>query len=349
VRPRAQLSQDFKRKRAIPTGTAKTKDEHVRRREFTTLLGAAMTCSMGPSAVVAQGKMHKIGFLALGNPDPAPFVKGVQQGLRDLGYVESQNVAFELRSAEGKADRLAPLAAELVALKVDLIVAFQTPAGTAAKRATNEIPIVANVGDPVGTGLVASLSRPGGNITGVSGAAAELGAKQLELIREILPDAKRVGVLINAPDPFSRTLLAHIEEAAKVMNIELATFMLRGADGLETAFDEMVKSRVSAVVMQPSLPHEVTAQLALKARLPSFSPNPLFPGSGGLLAYAADYDALYRDTATLIDKVLKGRNPAELPFQLPSKFWLAINLKTAKAIGVTVPGTMLTRADQVIE
>jgi len=302
-----------------------------------------------PSAVFAQGKMHKIGFLALGNPDPAPFVKGVREGLRDLGYVESQNVAFELRSAEGKADRLSPLAAELVALKVDLIVAFQTPAATAAKRATNELPIVTNAGDPVGTGLAASLSRPGGNLTGVSGAGAELGAKQLELIREILPAARRVGALINAPDPFSRPLLTHIQDAAKAMNIELAPFMVRGADGLEAAFDEMVKTRTSAVIMQPSLPHELTAQLALKARLPSFSPNPLFPGSGGLIAYSADYDALYRDTASLVDKVLKGRNPAELPFQLPSKFWLAINLKTAKAIGVTVPGSMLTRADQVVE
>lgn len=319
----------------------------MKRREFLSLLGAS--AAAWPRTAAAQGKTFKIGFLALGNPDPAPFVKGVRDGLRDLGYIEGQNVSFEPRSAEGKADRLASLAAELVTLKVDLIVAFQTPAGTAAKRATSDIPIVTNAGDPVGTGLAASLARPGGNLTGVSGAGAELGAKQLELIREILPDAKRVGVLINAPDPFSRTLLAHIQEAAKPMNIELATFMLRGAEGLEAAFDEMMKSRTSAFIMQPSLPHELTARLALKARLPSFSPNPLFPGSGGLVAYSADYDALYRDTASLVDKVLKGRNPAELPFQLPSKFWLAINLKTAKAIGVTLPGTMLTRADEVIE
>jgi ABC-type uncharacterized transport system substrate-binding protein len=319
----------------------------VKRREFLALLGVAAIA--GPGTAAAQSRSFKIGFLALGNPDPAPFVKGVREGLRDLGYVEGQNVAFELRSAEGKADRLASLAAELVALKVDLIVAFQTPAGTAAKRATSEIPIVTNAGDPVGTGLVASLSRPGGNVTGVSGAGAELGAKQLELIREIVPDARRVGALINAPDPFSRPFLAQIQDAAKAMNVELVPFMLRGADGLEAAFNEMVKSTTRAVIMQPSLPHELTAQLALKHRLPSFSPNPLFPGSGGLLAYSADYDALYRDTASLIDKVLKGRNPGELPVQMPSKFWLAINLKTAKAIGVTVPGTMLTRADEVIE
>ena len=319
----------------------------LKRRKFLALLGVAAIAR--PTIAAAQGKTFKIGFLSLGNPDPAPFVKGVREGLRDLGYVDSKNVVFELRSAEGKADRLAPLAAELVALKVDLIVAFQTPAGTAAKRATNDIPIVTNAGDPVGTGLAASLSRPGGNLTGVSGAGAELGAKQLELIREILPNARRVGALINAPDPFSGPLLSHIQTAAKAMNIELVPFMLKGADGLEAAIAEMAKSNTSAVIMQPSLPHGLTAQVALKHRLPSFSPNPLFPGSGGLMAYSADYDALYRDTATLADKVLKGRNPAELPFQLPSKFWLAINLKTAKAIGVTVPGTMLTRADEVIE
>ena len=184
----------------------------LKRREFLALLGTAAI--VWPGTVAAQGKMFKIGFLALGNPDPAPFTKGVQEGLRTLGYVNGQNVAFELRSAEGKADRLASLAAELVTLKVDLVVAFQTPAGTAAKRATSDIPIVVNAGDPVGTGLVASLARPGGNITGVSGAGAELGAKQLELIREILPHARRVGALINAPDPFSRPLLSKIQEAA---------------------------------------------------------------------------------------------------------------------------------------
>jgi putative ABC transport system substrate-binding protein len=319
----------------------------LKRRQFLALFGIAAT--VWPGIAAAQGRSFKIGFLALGNPDPAPFVNGVRDGLRTLGYIDGQNVAFELRSAEGKADRLASLAAELVALKVDLIVAFQTPAGTAAKRATSDIPIVTNAGDPVGTGLVASLARPGGNVTGVSGAAAELGAKQLELIREILPNARRVGVLINTPDPFSRPFLSHIQDAAKPMNIELVPFMMKGADGLEAAFAEMAKSSTSAVIMQPSLPHGLTAQLALKHRLPSLSPNPLFPGSGGLLAYSADYDALSRDTASLADKVLKGRNPAELPFQLPSKFWLAINLKTAKAIGVTLPGTMLTRADEVIE
>ena len=207
-----------------------------------------------PRTAAAQGKTFKIGFLALGNPDPAAYVKGVREGLRDLGYVEGQNISFELRSAEGKADRLPSLAAELVALKVDLIVAFQTPAGTAAKRATSEIPIVTNAGDPVGTGLVASLARPGGNVTGVSGAGAELGAKQLELIREILPDARRVGALINAPDPFSRPFLGQIQTAAKAMNIELVPFMLNGADGLEAAFDEMAKSKTGAVIMQPSLP-----------------------------------------------------------------------------------------------
>jgi putative tryptophan/tyrosine transport system substrate-binding protein len=319
----------------------------LKRREFLSLLGASAIA--WPRSASAQGKTFKIGFLALGDPDPAAYIKRVREGLRDLGYVEGQNISFELRSAGGRLDRLPSLAAELVALKVDLIAAFQTPAGTAAKRATSEIPIVINAGDPVGTGLVASLARPGGNVTGVSGAGAELGAKQLELMREILPGVRRVGALINAPDPFSRSFLGEIQTAAKAMSIELAPFMLNGADGLEAAFDEMAKSKTGAVIMQPSLPNDLTARLALKARLPSFSPNVLFPRSGGLMAYTSDSDTLYRDVASLIDKVLKGRNPAELPVQMPSKFWLAINLKTAKAIGVTLPGTMLTRADEVIE
>jgi putative ABC transport system substrate-binding protein len=319
----------------------------VRRREFITLFGAAM---VWPGAAMAQGKMPRIGVLALGNPDPTLFLKGLKEGLRDLGYIEGQSIQFEFRSADRDPANLAPRAAELVALKVDILVPFQTPAATAAKQATKDIPIVmGGAGDPVGTGLVASLTHPGGNITGVSGAGTELGAKQLELIREILPDARRVGALINAPDPFSRPFLAQIQASAKALNIELVPFMLNGADGLEAAFDAMVKSRTNAVIVQPSLPHEPTARLALKHHLPSFSPNPLFPGSGGLVAYSAHYDSLYRDTASLVDKVLKGRSPGELPVQLPSKFWLAINLKTAKAIGVTVPGVMLTRADEVIE
>jgi len=319
----------------------------VRRREFIALFGAAM---VWPGAAMAQGKMPRIGVLALGNPDPTFFLKGLKEGLRDLGYIEGQSIQFEFRSADRDPANLAPRAAELVALKVDILVPFQTPAATAAKQATKDIPIVmGGAGDPVGTGLVASLTHPGGNITGVSGAGTELGAKQLELIREILPDARRVGALINAPDPFSRPFLAQIQASAKALNIELVPFMLNGADGLEAAFDEMAKSRTSAVIVQPSLPHEPTARLALRHHLPSFSPNPLFPGSGGLVAYSAHYDSLYRDTASLVDKVLKGRSPGELPVQLPSKFWLAINLKTAKAIGVTVPGVMLTRADEVIE
>ena len=319
----------------------------MKRRKFLMLLGVAAIA--GTRSANAQGRSFKIGFLALGNPDPASFIKGVQEGLRALGYTAGQNVAFELRSAEGKSDRLAALADELVTHKVDLLVAFQTPAGTAAKRATGTIPIVANAGDPVGTGLVASLARPGGNVTGVSGAAAELGAKQLELLREIQPEVRRIGVLINAPDPFGRPFLAQLQEAAKAMNIEATPFMLNGAHGLEAAFDEMAKSGTRAVVMQPSFAHAPAARLALQHRMASYSPNPLFPEAGGLLAYSADFDVIYRDIATLIDKVLKGRNPADLPFQLPSKFRLAINLKTAKELGLTVPGTILTRADEVIE
>jgi putative tryptophan/tyrosine transport system substrate-binding protein len=319
----------------------------VKRRDFFLLAGAMMAC---PRAALAQSdKVSRLGILVLGNPDPGPFMKGLRDGLRDLGYAEGRNVAFEFRSAEGNSSRLAPLAAELLALKVDVLLAFQTPAASAAKRATTDIPIVMFAGDPVGTGLIESLARPGGNVTGLTGAGAELGAKNVELIREVMPAARRVGVLANANDPFSKPFLGRISEAGQALKVEIKPYLLTAPGGYEAAFTDMAKSRSDALIMQPSLSHSLTAELALKHRLPSFSPNSDFPIAGGLMGYSADYDVFFRESAAFVDKILKGRKPADLPVQLPTKFWLAINLKTAKAIGVTVPGTMLTRADNVIE
>jgi putative ABC transport system substrate-binding protein len=319
----------------------------MRRRDFISGWTAAV---LWPAVGWTQGdKVARVGVLVLGNPDPAPFLKGLRDGLRDLGYTEGRNVAIEFRSAEGNSSRLAPLAAELVSLKVDVLLAFQTPAASAAKKATTDIPIVMFAGDPVGTGLIASLARPGGNITGMTGAGAELGAKNVELIREVLPTARRIGVLANANDPFSKPFLGRIQDAALALNVERKVYALKGPDEFEAAFTDMVKSGCDALIMQPSLPHKLTADLAIKHRLPSFSPNSDFPVAGGLMGYSADYDVLFRESAVHVDKILKGRKPADLPVQLPTKFWLVINLKTAKAIGVTVPGLMLTRADDVIE
>lgn len=319
----------------------------MRRREFVVLLGAA---AIWPGAAVAQSGAPTVAVLALGNPDPQIFMKEFRAGLRELGYVEGQNIQLELRSAGGDASKLAPLAAELVATKADIIVGFQTPAATAAKQATKDIPIVlAGVGDPIGTGLIASLARPGGNITGVSSATAEMGAKNLELIREVLPSTRKVALLANAPDPFSKPLLEHIQRAAKALNVEIKPVMVHGADQLDAHFEDIAKSQADAIIVQPSLPLRQVAELAIKRRLAAFAPNAGFPAAGGLMSYGNNIDATYRQSAVFVDKILQGRKPVDLPVELPTKYWLAVNLKTAKAIGVTVPELVLTRADDVIE
>lgn len=277
-------------------------------------------------------------------------MKEFREGLRELGYVEGQSIQLELRSAGGDTNKLAPLAAELVATKADIIVGFQTPAATVAKQATTDIPIVlAGVGDPIGTGLIASLARPGGNITGVSSATAEMGAKNLELIREVFPSARKVAVLANAPDPFSKSLLEHIQLTAKALNVDIKPVMAHGADQLDAHFEDIAKWQADAIIVQPTLPHRRVAELAIKRRVPAFAPNAGFPAAGGLMSYGNNIDATYRQSAVFVDKILRGRKPADLPVELPTKYWLAINLKTAKAIGVTVPGLVLSRADDVIE
>lgn len=320
----------------------------MKRREFLAGLGAV---AVWPAAGTAQqGRTHRIGILVLGNPDPAPFLNLLKGGLRDLGYVEGQNVQFELRSAGGQMANLAPRAAELVGLKVDVLVAFQTPAVAAAKQATRDIPIVMGVAaDPVGTGLVASLARPGGNVTGLSGATAELGAKHLELIRDVLPSARRVAVLANAPDPFSVRFVEHIRAAAKALDMELKTIMVGSSDELEAQIAGIKAWQGQAIVVQPSLPLGRVAELAVKHSLPAFSPQIAFTAVGGLMSYSSDAEVLFKQSASFVDKILKGRKPEDLPVELPTKFLLAINLKTAKAIGLTVPEIMLTRADRVIE
>jgi putative ABC transport system substrate-binding protein len=319
----------------------------MKRREFIAFVGATMAW---PAPVMAQGKMPRIGILALGTPDPQIFIRQFREGLRELGYIEGQNIQLDLHSAGGDATRLSTVANELVATKPDMIMGFQTPAATAAKQATKDIPIIlSGVGDPIGTGLIASLARPGGNITGVSSATSEMGAKNLELIREVLPSARRVAVLANAPDPFSKPLLQHIRDAAKMLSVEIKPVMVHDVEQLGGHIEEIVKWRADALIVQPSLPHRRVADLAIKHRLPAFSPHAAFPAAGGLMSYSNDADALYRQCATFVDKILKGRKPADLPVELPTKFLLVVNLKTAKAVGVTVPGTMLTRADTVIE
>jgi putative ABC transport system substrate-binding protein len=316
------------------------------RRELIAAIGSLPVWSM---AAIAQQNPLKLGILLGNSPDPRPIVTALQQQLRDLGYVEGRNIAFETRSGEANLEQMTVMARQLAALKPDVVFAYPTPAATAAKSIFTGIPVVIISADPVGTGLVASLARPGGNITGVSTAVSELGAKNLELMREVLPSALRVGVLVNPNDPFNKTFLEHIRHAAGVLGVAISVFTPRNAGEVDQAFAEIDKVQVQAVIIQPTLPLDLVARLSLARRLPSFSPNPGFTAAGGMISYSSDLSAVGRDCAAIVDKVLKGRRPADLPVELPSKFWLVVNLKTAKALGVDVPGTMLTRADEVIE
>lgn len=317
------------------------------RRRF--LLTASALAATTPAIARAQGgKVFRVGILVGGQREP--FWSNFRSTLKDLGYVEGSNIKFEYRSAEFVLERLDALAAELVALNVDVLVAVQTPAALAAKKATRTIPIVlAGVGDAVATGLVASLARPEANLTGVSTATAELAGKSVELLKEILPAARRIATLANAPDPFHKPFLDQLEKAGSQGGVAIERVMIEREADLEPAFARLGGGAVDAVIVQPSLSPALTAALALKHRLPSAAASRRFADSGGLLAYAADIQHIYRDSAVYLDKILKGAKPGDLPVQGPIQIELVINLRTAKALGVTVPQSLLIRADEVLE
>jgi putative ABC transport system substrate-binding protein len=267
-----------------------------------------------------------------------------------LGYIEGQNILFEFRSAQGKPELLPSLAQELVRLNVDVIVGYQTPSVSAAKNATTTIPIVmSGAGDPVGTGLVASLSRPGGNITGTSSTTNESGAKILEIAREILPSLRRVGVLANSTDPFTASLLKQVNHGGEVLGIAVQPVMVGGVGDFEVALQQMTKASADAVLVQPSLARDVAAELAVKHRLPAIAPINSFVHEGGLMSFAADQNEIYNLAARFVVRILNGDKPADLPVQEPTKYLLSINVKIAKALGLTVPAAMLVRANEVIE
>ena len=292
--------------------------------------------------------MPVIGFFVLANPEPA--FGYFKEGMRKLGYTEGRDYRIEFRSAEGKSERLAALAAELVHLKVDAIVAFLTPAIIAAARATRQIPIVmSSAGDPVATGVIASLARPGGNVTGTSSSAPEIVGKNLELFLQIKPSAKRVTVLANAEDPFTPVYLRQVQAAGKSLSLEVVPVMIKETAQFGAAFQDMVKRRTDVVVVQPSLQRKAAADLALKQRLPAIASNGAFPGEGGLLSYSANVAEIQIGAAAYVDKILKGAKPADLPVQQPTKFELVINLKTAKMLELKIPQSLLLRTDRVIE
>jgi putative ABC transport system substrate-binding protein len=326
----------------------------MRRREFITLVsGAALGGTAAAWPLAAHGQQSKvptIGVLVVGAPGSETFWRLFREGLRELGYVEGRTIRFEFRSDQGQPGRLQELAAELVRLKVDVIVTWFTPAATAAKQATREIPIVMGlVGDPVATGLVESLSRPGGNVTGIAGAGTDLAGKAVQFAREMLPSAHRVTALVNAPDPFSKPFLDQIRLAGTATGTTIDAVMIRNPEELDAAFLALEKGRPDPMIVQPSLPIRRTAQLALKHRIPTVGNIRGFVDEGGLMSYSFSEADTYRRAAAIVDKVLKGAKPADIPVERPTKFELVINLKTAKALGIAVPPALLARADEVIE
>ncbi|MGB8576356.1 MAG: ABC transporter substrate-binding protein, partial [Pseudolabrys sp.] len=304
----------------------------MQRRKFITLLGSA--AAAWPLAARAQkSKAPRIGALYIGIADEQSFKHELREGLRELGYMEGQNIAFEFRSAEGKLDRLPELAADLVRLNVDVIVALYVPCALAAKQATREIPIVAIAGDPVETGIVPSLARPGGNVTGVSLMAAAANGKSVELFRDMLPSIRRAAVLGHSTNPvYANAMLEEVLRAGGPTGIEIQpVVMIRGPDELESAFSTLVRERADAVVVQGSLAIKPVTDVAIKYRLPAASTPRAFADIGGLMSFGADGPSSVRHGTKLVQKILQGKQPKDLPIEQPTKFELAINLKTAKA------------------
>jgi putative ABC transport system substrate-binding protein len=301
-------------------------------------------------------KVPRIGFLAVGSREGRAFlIEGFLQGLRERGYVEGQNIVIEYRFSEDRDDRLPALAAALVALKVQLILASGTPASFAAKQATSTIPIVMGgiAADPVETGLVASLARPGGNITGMSMMTAPLGGKRLELLKRTVPGLARVAVFWNPPNPAYGPILKELEAAAETLGLKLLRLEVRVPGDFEGAFEVATRQRVGALILpgDPLVSNrpKMVADLALKYRLPTMMDIKEFVEAGGLLSLGLDLVDSYRRAATYVDKILKGANPADLPMEQPAKFDLFVNLKTARALGLTIPQWVLLQATQVIQ
>ena len=328
----------------------------IRRRTFLAAMGAVLLAA--PLAAEAQqaGKVYRIGLLDYSEPDPGrqAWWGTFRQQMHELGYVEGQNVTLETRWAQGEDDRLPKLAAELVGLKVDLIVTAGTNAALAAKRATATIPIVMATGsDPVALGLVASLRQPDGNVTGMTTVNSELAAKRLEFLRIVAPRVSRIAILWDERSPALRVAVPETEAAAKAAGLTMHSVPVSSAAGLEAAFATVVRGHAGALMIVPNpmfFSHRKRlAELALKHRLPTVVGPRVFVEAGGLVGYGADLPDLFRRAATYVDKILKGAKPADLPVEQPTKFELVINLETARALGLTIPPSLLGRADEVIQ
>ena len=327
----------------------------MRGKIFVWLLATVFLATASSAEAQPTKKMPRVGYLtALSIATDSLRIEAFRQGLRDLGYVEGKNIIFDVRSTGGKTDGLAALAAELVRIKADVILTGGPTATRPAKEATSTIPIVmAQDSDPVGNGFVATLAYPGGNITGLSTHYPEISAKQLELLKEIVPRFARVAVLGTSTNPGNAQALKETERAAKSFGVKVQYLDVRGSNEIETAFRAAGKERADAVLVLASpvfnTDRKQFVELALKSRLSATYPRPEFVEAGGLMTYGASVIDLYRRAATYVDKILKGAKPAELPVEQPTKFELVINLKAAKQIGLTIPPNVLARADKVIK
>ena len=328
----------------------------VRKSTFFFALCAVLVASC--SSVVAQQtkKVHRVGYLTTPSlVDMSHNIHAFREGLSQLGYVEGRNILIEWRSADGKAERLPDLAAELVRLHVDVIVTHSTPAIRAVQRATATIPIVmANVGDPVSEGFVASYARPGGNITGFTNLSPDLGTKRLELLKEVSPKVLRAAVFTNPSQ--HKAAITEIEAAGRLLRLQLLQLEVRIADHLDKAFEAMTRERADGLITLPNpllwLDRHTRSRItefASSRRIASIYESTEYVDSGGLISYGPDFAANFRSAAAYVDKILRGANPADLPVQQPTKFDLVINLKTAKQIGLTIPPNLLARADRVIK
>jgi len=324
------------------------------RRAFITLVGGSILAAPLAAGAQQAAKVYRLGYLSTGGTLNSPYAEVLRQGLRDLGWVEGQNIVIEFRSSD-QFDRLPALATELVRLQVDVIVATPTPGALAAKNATATIPIVGiSLTDPVGLGLIPSLARPGGNVTGVSySVGADIFGKDLELLREAIPKVRRVAVLSNPDGPSQPLILNNITTAARSLELQLLPVGARGPGDFDRAFATLTKERVGAlfVVTDPTyIAHRARlVGLATRNRLPSMFTQRADVEAGGLMSYGPNFPDMYRRAAIYVDKILKGAKPADLPVEQPTKFELIINAKTAKALGLTIPQSILTRADQIIQ
>jgi putative ABC transport system substrate-binding protein len=324
----------------------------VRRRTFISLLGGAAAWPLAAGAQQAS-KLPTIGFLGATTPaGGGQLLAAFVQRLRELGWVEGRNVAIEIRWGEGRSERFAEIAAEFVRLKVDVILTHNTPPVLAAKQATSSIPIVfATAGDPVGTGVVASLARPGGNVTGLSSGATDVVGKRLELLREIVPGLRRLAILAS-DSPYSVLDIGEVQRAARTVALEVATFEIRRTEDIAPAF-ETLKGGADAlyVISDPvTVSNRVRINtLALGARLPTMHSVREPVEAGGLMSYGANWSDMFRRAADYVDKILRGAKPSDLPVEQPTKFDFIINLTTAKVLGLTVPDKLLVAADEVIE